>query len=110
MNLIDFAKTLPADFEEPTFIEHLKKSLDLDKIKDLSESEINNLFDAVQYLADYLLLVREYKGFKVEEEGSPYVRYTGPYIQNILTNQGDGASDFEQIQTFGVGGADKYLK
>ena len=109
MNLIDFAKTLPADFEEADFIDHLKKSVDLDQIKDLSEIEVNNLFDAVQYLADYLLLFREYKGFKVEVEGSPYVRYSGPYIQNFLTNQNEGPSDFEQIDTLGVGGADKYL-
>jgi hypothetical protein len=109
MNLIDFAKTLPVDFEESEFIEHLKKSVNLNQIKDLSESEVDNLFDAVQYLADYLLLVREYKGFEVEKDGSPYVRYNGPYVQNILTNQSDGPSDFDQIETLGVGGADKYL-
>ncbi|KEJ89004.1 hypothetical protein [Sulfitobacter donghicola] len=109
MNLIDFAKTLPADFDELEFVTHLKQSVDLSQIKSLSEAEVNNLFDAAQFLTDYILLVREHQGQEVEEDGHPYVMYRGPYIQNVLTNQTDGPSDFDQLDTFGVGGADKYL-
>lgn len=53
MNLIDFAKTLPAEFDELEFVNHLKKSINLSQIKDLSEAEVNNLFDATQFLTDY---------------------------------------------------------
>lgn len=109
MNLIDFAKTLPADFDELEFVNHLKQSVNLSQIKDLSEAEVNNLFDATQFLTDYLMLVREHQGQDVEENGNSYVMYRGPYIQNVLTNQTDGPSDFDQLDTFGVGGADKYL-
>lgn len=109
MNLIDFAKTLPANVDEQAFVDHLKKSVDLIAIKDLSTGEVDNLFDAAQYLVDLLLLVRERNGQKVEHEGAPYVEYSGPYIQNVLTNQSEGPSDFNQLETLGVGGADKYL-
>ena len=109
MSLIDFAKTLPTEFDELEFVTHLKKSIDLSQIKDLSADEVNNLFDATQFLTDYLLLVREHQGQNVEENGNPYVMYRGPYIQNVLTNQTNEPSDFDQLDTFGVGGADKYL-
>lgn len=109
MNLIDFAKTLPVNFEDRQFVDHLKQAVDLSQIKELSEDEVNNLFDAAQFLTDYILLVREHQGQDVEEDGHPYVMYRGPYIQNVLTNQTDGPSDFDQLNTFGVGGAEKYL-
>jgi len=109
INLIDFARTLSVNFDELQFVNHLKQAVDLNQIKDLSEAEVNNLFDATQFLTDYLLLVRGHQGPDVEEDGHPYVMYRGPYIQNVLTNQSDGPSDFDQLDTFGVGGADKYL-
>tara|TARA_R110002096_G_scaffold237898_1_gene429169 strand:+ start:2980 stop:3312 length:333 start_codon:yes stop_codon:yes gene_type:complete len=109
MNLIDFAKTLPAQVDEQAFIDHLQKTVDLNAIRDLAAGEVDNLFDAAQYLVDFLLLVRERNGQKVEHKGAPYVEYRGPYIQNVLTNQGEGPSDFDQLETLGVGGADKYL-
>ena len=94
---------------EEEFVDHLKAVIDLDAIQNLSASEVDNFFDAAQYLVDYLLLVRERKGMIVEHEGAPVLNYRGPYIQNILTNQEDGPSDFDQLDTLGVGGADKYF-
>ena len=109
MTLIEFAKSLPDDWSEEEFIAHLKRSLDLDAIKDMPGYEIDNLFDASQFLVDYLLLIREFKGQLVEQDGAPVIVYRGPFIQNILTKAEGSSSDFSQVKTFGVGGADKHL-
>ena len=109
MNLLDFAKTLPKQFDDQEFINHLMKSVDLNSIKDLPEHEVDNLFDAAQYLVDYLLLVREKNGQKTRLNGNSYVVYRGPYIEHFLTRPVDRPIDFDQLETLGIGGAEKYL-
>ena len=54
MDLIEFARTLPEEPSDHVFISHLRKVLDLDQIRSLPEGETQNLFDAVQFLTDYL--------------------------------------------------------
>lgn len=60
MDLLDFARGLPTDFTEAEFIDELRKVVDLDQIRPLSDAECPNMYDAVAYLGDYLILLREF--------------------------------------------------
>lgn len=82
MDLLDFARNLPADFTEAEFIGELRKVVDLDQIRHLSDAECQNMYDAVAYLSDYLLLVREFYQQTKTMNGHPFVIYRAPVIWN----------------------------
>ena len=107
MNLLDFAKQTPANKSEQEFVDCLKQVIDLAEIENLSKTERDALFDAVQYLTDYVLFVRETKGELTIREGAPMIDYSGPFIPNTLQRPDDMPLDLSILQTFGVGAADK---
>lgn len=109
MNLIEFSKRTPKDQSEQEFVDRLKQVIDLGEIENLSHSERNALFDAVQYLTDLVLFVREAKGELSSHEGAPMIEYTGPFIPHALTRPDDVPLDLSILQNFGVGAADKYF-
>ncbi|MEP1521283.1 hypothetical protein [Ascidiaceihabitans sp.] len=102
MDLIEFARTLPKEPTDQIFISQLRKVLDLDQIRSLPEGEAQNLFDAVQFLTDYLLLHQEFLGVEKRHEGQIMVEYSGPYIENRLTRPPGSRPDFSFLETFGV--------
>lgn len=109
MNLSDFAKKTPQDQSEQEFVDSLKSIVDLDGIANLSEAERDKLFDAVQYLADFILFVREAKGELAMRHGAPVVEYSGPFVPNALTRPDDVPLDLAILENFGVGAADQYF-
>ena len=109
MDLIEFSKQTRKDQSEQEFVDSLKQVIDLGEIENLSQSERDALFDAVQYLTDLVLFVREAKGELTSQEGAPVVEYTGPFIPNALTRPHDVPLDLSILQNFGVGAADKYF-
>lgn len=109
LNLIEFAKTLPETFKEQQFIDHLMSVVDLKEIQKLTSHERQAIHDAAQYLADYMLLIHECEGELQMHEGAPVVEYRGPFIANVLTRPAGDKPDREQLETLGVGGADKYF-
>ncbi|MEO9649350.1 MAG: hypothetical protein ABJ360_09530 [Roseobacter sp.] len=109
MDLIEFSKQTRKDRSEQEFVDSLKQVIDLGEIENLSQSERDALFDAVQYLTDLVLFVREAKGELTSHEGAPVVEYTGPFIPNALTRPEDVPLDLSILQNFGVGAADKYF-
>ena len=109
MDLIEFSKQARKDRSEQEFVDSLKQVIDLGEIENLSQSERDALFDAVQYLTDFVLLVRETKGELTSHEGAPMIEYTGPFIPNALTRPDDVPLDLSILQNFGVGVADKYF-
>lgn len=102
MDLIEFARTLPKEPTDQVFIDHLRQVLDLDQIRSLPEGETQNLFDAVQFLTDYLLLQQEFLGVEKRHEGQIMVEYSGPYVENRLTRPSGMQPDFSFLETFGV--------
>lgn len=102
MDLIEFARTLPKEPSDHVFISHLRKVLDLDQIRSLPERDTQNLFDAVQFLTDYLLLQQEFLGIEKQYKGQLMVEYSGPYIENRLTRPPGTQPDFSLLETFGV--------
>ena len=102
MDLIEFARNLPHERSDRTFIDHLGQVLDLDEIKNLSDTECQNLFDAVQFLADYLLLQKEFYGVDRKHCGQTMIDYSGPYIENLLTRPNGAKPKFEMLETFGI--------
>lgn len=102
MDLIDFARTLPQKRSDRAFINHLLQVLDLEEIKNLSDTECQNLFDAAQFLVDYLLLQKEFYGVDKQHQGHIMVDYSGPYIENQLTRPAGAKPKFEMLETFGV--------
>lgn len=109
MNLLDFAKQLPEERSEQEFVDLLQQVIDLGAIQDLSRKERDALFDAVQYLTDFVLFVREAKGEVEMREGAPMIDYRGPFIPNILTRPDEIPLDHAVLQNFGVDEADKYF-
>ena len=109
MNLIEFSKQTRKDQSEQEFVDSLKQVINLGEIENLSQSERDALFDAVQYLTDFVLFVREAKGELASREGAPVIEYTGPFIPNALTRPEGVPLDLSILQNFGVGAADKYL-
>ena len=109
MNLIEFAKQTPNDQSEQDFVDRLKQVIDLDEIENLSQTERDALFDAVQYLADFVLFVREAKGELTTREGAPMVEYSGPFIPNALTRPDGAPLDLSILKNFGVGAADRFF-
>ncbi|MEP1535543.1 MAG: hypothetical protein ABJZ56_03460 [Paracoccaceae bacterium] len=107
MNLIEFSKQTPKNQSEQEFVDNLKQVIDLGEIEKLFHSERDTLFDAVQYLTDLVLFVREAKGELTSHEGAPMIEYTGPFIPNALTRPDDVPLDLSILQNFGVGMADK---
>ncbi|MEN8896772.1 MAG: hypothetical protein ABF248_11900 [Yoonia sp.] len=109
MDLIEFSKQTRKDQSEQEFVDSLKQVIDLGEIENLSQSERDSLFDAVQYLTDLVLFVREAKGELTSHEGAPMIEYTGPFIPNALTRPDNVPLDLSILQNFGVGVADKYF-
>lgn len=109
MNLIDFAKHLPADFTEQEFVALMNQVIDLKSIVDLSEQERSALFNGVQYLVDFLLLAQEVNGELRSHEGNFMMDYRGPFIPTILTRPEGHGIDRAALENFGVGEADKYF-
>ncbi len=87
MDLIQFARSLPEKRTDRDFIEHLKRVLALDELKNLSDKECQNAFDACQFLVDYLTLQKEFYGTEKPRSGPIVIEYSGPYIESILTSE-----------------------
>ncbi|MFV0409047.1 MAG: hypothetical protein ACK5LJ_04905 [Paracoccus sp. (in: a-proteobacteria)] len=102
MDLLEFARSLPTDFTEAEFIDELRKVVDLDQIRHLSDAECQNMYDAVAYLADYLLLLREFRQKAETSDGHPVIEYRAPVIWNQLTRDRGEKPDFTQLTTFGI--------
>ena len=109
MNLIDFAKGLPEEFTDQEFVDLINQVIDLKQVVNLSERERLNLFSAVQYLADYVLLAQEAKGELTTRGGHPVLDYRGPFIPNILQRPDGAELDLAALDNFGVGEGDKYF-
>ena len=109
MNLIDFAKGLPEEFTEQEFVDQINQMIDLKQVVTLSERERLNLFSAVQYLADYVLLAQEAMGEVETRNGHPALDYRGPFIPNILQRPDGAKLDLAALNNFGVGEGEKYF-
>ncbi|RNF36061.1 hypothetical protein [Paracoccus methylarcula] len=103
MNLLEFARHLPEEFSEAEFINALREVINLDEIRHLSDAECQSLFDAVTFLADYLILLREFYRQAKTRGGHPVLDYRGPMIWNQLTRVPGEKPDFSQLTSFGVG-------
>ncbi len=102
MDLITFAKQLGPDYSGREFIDLLKEVLDLDALKSLSDREAQNLSDVAQFLADYMLLQKEFYGLDKTMGGHPYVVCNAPYIETQLTRPTGAKPDFSYLETYGV--------
>lgn len=102
MDLLEFARSLPTDFTEAEFIDELRKVVDLDQIRHLSDAECQNMYDAVAYLGDYLILLREFYQKSKTSGGHPMIEYRAPVIWNQLTRVSGEEPDFTQLTTFGI--------
>lgn len=109
MNLIDFAKSLPEEFTDQEFVDLINQVIDLKQVVNLSERERLNLFSAVQYLADYVLLAQEAKGEVMTRGGHPALDYRGPFIPNILQRPDGAELDLAALDNFGVAEGNKYF-
>lgn len=107
MRLMEFAKTLPEKFGEQEFIDRVNRVIDLKEIQSLSKGERQSLHDFAQYLADFMLLVRECnEGVDAVPSGDPFIEYRGPFIETLLTREPGRPLDRGQLENFGVGVAD----
>ena len=102
MDLITFSRQLGPKYNDREFIDLLKEVVDLDALKNLSEQEAQNLSDAVQFLADYMLLQKEFYGLSKTSSGHPYVVYNAPYIETELTRAAGAKPDFSYLETYGI--------
>jgi len=102
MNLVTFAKELNSDATNAEFVSKLKQAVDLDQLKNLTEEEAQNFFDAAQFLTDYMLLVKEFLGQSRAESEHPYIVYNGPFIENQLTRKAGKKPDFSYLETYGI--------
>lgn len=109
MKLEDFAKQLPENFTEEEFVALMNQVIDLKKIVDLPAEERGALFNAVQYLVDFIMLTQEANGELQFHEGHPVVDYRGPFIPHILVRPEGAELDRAVLDTFGIGEADKYF-
>lgn len=101
-DLITFAKSLGSDLSTKEFLELLNEVVDLDALRNLSDEESQNLFDATQFLADYMMLQREFYGQEKTLGGHPYVVYNGPFIETQLTRPTGKAPNFSYLETYGA--------
>lgn len=102
MTLLEFARTLPEHFSDQEFVDHVNKVIDLRSLQSLPQLQRQAVYDAAQYLVDYLLLITECKGELEEVDGVPCITYRGPIIANALTNPQAVPIDCTQLETFGV--------
>lgn len=110
MDLLTFSRELPESFTDEEFVGLLGKVIDLEAVQDLPTIQRQALHDVAQYLNDYLILIAECRGEIKFEQGSPMLSYRGPFIANVLTRPGGMPLDHERLETFGVGGAEKYFE
>lgn len=110
MRLMEFAKTLPQEFDEKEFVDRVNQVIDLREVQSLSADERQSLHDFAQYLSDFMLLVRECnEGVEEGSGGGPSIEYRGPYIENVLTREPGRPLDRGQLENFGVGvAADRF--
>lgn len=102
MNLMTFAKNLKPDSSQADFVEMIKKVIDFQEVKNLNDPEIQNLHDAVQFLSDYLLLLKEFHGQTKKQNDHPLVVYNGPFIENQINRPSGQKPDFSYLETFGI--------
>lgn len=102
MDLITFAKQLEPECNQDDFVKMIKQVVDFQELKNLNDSEIQNLHDAVQFLSDYMLLLKEFHGQTKVEKNHPFIVYKGPYIENQLTRPSGQEPDFSYLETLGV--------
>lgn len=103
MNLIDFAKTMPETFSDEEFVDRVNEVVDLKAVQSLEAHERQSLYDFAQYLADYMLLVKEcLEESETGDEDVPLIEYRGPFIENVLTRSPGRQLDRSQLQTFGI--------
>jgi hypothetical protein len=102
MDLISFARQLSPDRSDQEFIDLLKEVVDLDALKSLSDKEAQNISDAAQFLADYMLLQKEFYGQEKTMDGHPYIVCNAPYIETQLTRAAGTKPDFSYLETYGV--------
>lgn len=106
MKLIDF-KDVPIGCDDSDFVEKVKQVIPLDDLRNLTEDEALNLFGAVGWLSDYLLLLCEFHQTAHNSEtsglGAPLVpSFNGPFIDTMLTRENDSSPDFRQLEHFGL--------
>ena len=102
MTFLEFAQTLPEHFSDQEFVDHLNKVIDLRSLQNLPPQQRQAVFDAAQYLADFMLLITECKGEQQIVDGAPYIIYRGPVIANALNTPSDAPVDCMQLETLGV--------
>lgn len=104
MKLMEFATTMPEEFEEKEFIDRVNQVIDLKAIQSLNEHERQSLHDFAQYLADYMLYLQEcFEEFKTGPNGVPAIEYRGPIIENVLTREDGRMLDRGILDNFGLG-------
>lgn len=107
MRLMEFAKTMPLEFEEREFVDKVNQVVDLKEIQSLTAHERQSIHDFAQYLADYMVLVRECnEGVGSEPDGHTFIEYRGPFIEHVLTREPGRPLDRGQLENFGIGVAD----
>lgn len=78
--------------------------IDLKDVQSLSRDERQALYDFVQYLSDYMLLLHEcLDGITPASDGAPILEYRGLFIENVLTRQAGKEIDRSQLDTLGIG-------
>ena len=102
MTFLEFAQTLPEHFSDQEFVDHLNKVIDLRALQNLPPQQRQAVFDAAQYLADFMLLITECKGEQQIIDGTPCVTYRGPVIANVLNTPSGVPVDCTQLETLGV--------
>jgi hypothetical protein len=81
--------------------------IDLKEIQSLTANERQAIHDFAQYLADYMILVRECnEGVETGPDGRTFIEYRGPYIEHVLTREDGRPLDRGQLDNFGIGVGD----
>lgn len=107
MKLMEFAETMPEEFDEKVFIDRVNQVIDLKAIQALGNHERQALHDFAQYLSDYMLYLKEYsEGEGEKRDGASIIEYRGPLIKTSLTRPGGSLLDTSILDNFGLGAAD----
>lgn len=109
MKLVEFPKRLPENFTEQEFVDLINQVIDLKAIVNLPTAERSTLYDAAQYLVDFIMLAQEANGELRTHESQPMIKYNGPFVPNVLTRPDGEKFDRAALENFGVGEGHKYF-
>jgi hypothetical protein len=100
---------MPSEFGEQEFVERVNQIIDLKEIQSLTARERQSIHDFAQYLADYMIFVRECnEGVGSTPDGRTFIEYRGPFIEHVLTREPGRPLDKRQLDNFGIGAADEH--